>query len=158
MDEDIYSCDIAPGTSGLLSTFVGQKRIGLRKGVKGAADRSKIDPRTASKLNTICERGHVFFFYPIVYRVNKAALDEKRFKPENSATVGSNEFTIVDLDESKKEFDILFVDLEIEFMTRRDDGPLKFGPIKADVKRLWDEQKTLSKAQTLNILYRHIYK
>src|SRR5712691_638150 len=49
---------------------IGQARLKIRSGVEANLGLGVIDPHTAQRLKQICDRVHVLFFYPLVYRVD----------------------------------------------------------------------------------------
>jgi hypothetical protein len=92
------------------SSYLAQKRLGLRDGVH--ANSGRLKPGVETRLTDICNRIRVDYFYPIVYRVNIDTIALSRRIVAGSGSVGSNELRIDALAET--EFDILFADITIE--------------------------------------------
>ena len=84
-----------------------QTRINLKRGVV-----AKTKGKLAAKLDQICNRIDIVFFYPIVYRIPVSLIKKSRRIRQNSGLKGSSEYLIADLDESVPEFEILFLDYQ----------------------------------------------
>jgi hypothetical protein len=100
-------------------------RSSLRRGVQENSTRLQQDD-WSNRLQTVCEKIEVVFFYPFVYRVDIDSIPKSRLQRKNSALLASNEFLIEDLRES--EFDILFWDYNEDDVI----NSLKAGLLAAD--------------------------
>ena len=88
--------------------FVAQNRVNLRRGVAVKIKAGAISPVLGRKLQRICDKVDILFFYPVVYRFELDAIDLARQKFAASALLGSTEVLVEDLVES--EFTMLFSD------------------------------------------------
>lgn len=89
-----------------------QLRLNLRKGVIAQQKASVLHPADSAKLKRVCNKLDILFFYPLIYRVDISKIDKTRLVVAGSGTSGSSEYLVKDLDETKKEFEILFLDFD----------------------------------------------
>lgn len=95
--------------------YISQTRLNLRLGVEKRYKAGIIDVVLKKDLNDICDKVDILFLYPIVYRVDLALKAVKsRIKSTDWRLRGSNEHMIEDLQESPKEFDLLFLDFDAD--------------------------------------------
>lgn len=93
--------------------FITEVRLNLRKGVIAKEGSGVIPPSTATELKHICDQVDITFLYPVVYRVDIDAIDQRRQKKAGSALAGSHEVLVEDLKENT-EFEIFFLDYEVD--------------------------------------------
>ena len=92
--------------------FILQTRLNMRTGVIAKENAGDINSTTANSLKIICDKVHINFFYPIVYRVDIDKIPyHRRHVAGSGSTVHSIEYRIDDLVES--EFEILFLDFDL---------------------------------------------
>lgn len=96
------------------SSVLAQKRLKLLSTVQYHETTGTITSSIALRLKNVCNDIDLVFFYPIVYRINVDIIAKNRLIKAGSGLNGSQEYLIESLGES--EFDLLFVDLEIENM------------------------------------------
>ncbi len=90
--------------------FVSQNRVSLRRGVVAKRKSGALPHALGRKLERICEKVDILFFYPLVYRFDLDMIAPGRWTFSGSALAGSTEVLVKDLAES--EFSILFSDFE----------------------------------------------
>lgn len=88
--------------------FVAQNRVNLRRGVAVKVKGGGLSPALGRKLQRICDKLDILFFYPVVYRFELDAIPAARQKFARSALVGSTEVLVEDL--AEEEFTVLFSD------------------------------------------------
>jgi hypothetical protein len=93
--------------------FITGLRMNLRKGVIAKATALGMTTDMRKRLKTICGKVSIDFLYPIVYRVDiDSIVPVSRRIPDGSAGAGSDEYKILDLQES--EFTVLFDDYQVD--------------------------------------------
>lgn len=91
----------------MFSHLLSGKRLSISNGIEKNVDAGILERPAANLLKELVERADIGLFYPMVYRVEKGAIDPTRCRTDvGSGATGSNEFFISDLQE--QEFDLLF--------------------------------------------------
>jgi hypothetical protein len=89
-----------------------QTRISLRTGVLHQERQGTIPPNLAARLRDVCDKVHIVFLYPLVYRVDIGSIPPARRVVAGSGLRGSHECLVPDLEEH--EFDLLFLDYNLD--------------------------------------------